>query len=1575
MKIDLVACEGPIAREIPGLVKLKQAMPANWFAYANREIAVGKRKAVEVDLIIVGDDRLFVVDLKDWYGVLESSPSGAWLQNGIPHGRSAVRKIREHAKKLAPYFKSRLSGRAGGIFVEGFVVSTGQLDYSALPEDERLGILTLAEFASLSDPNVRKQLLDDVHRSAHARPLTEFKSEFDLLMRIGSAVKPRTFRPFGFSLGQAPEFVHRTNLYREFSGLSTAGDQGVVRHWDFTVLPIEMQEINTRSELLKREAKVRDHLALHSSYFEADEWALRRLGVDDDLELLELPRALSRATTYIGKAVATVSPLERLDKVKALLATVAEMHKFGCAHTDLGPNSIWLGHGARHKLSNLAAARIPSAETLGPQRFLLANKQTSPADGGDPFQMDLVAVATLGKALLCNADGSHEPHLNPILQVFAQVESRGFSAGAGALLDQVNALDPRAQQGTKAMQELKDRAVCSTNPYVAFPIMGVPRQRGDQLTYASQADGRPVVVKLWSSVSNSSAADRIFSALPAFIKARAIMESSHPAFAPVLAAGIGQGAAFVVLGSIDGDEWTAQLSADQDRLRLCRALVHQVSSSHEAGLAHGDLSPSNIRLAKGTHEASPVFVDFIRVRLGPDDPSDYTPGFSPPAECDDFQRDAYALGKLVIAALSDAPSPSVASSAVALISAELEDGWRDPSLLIAKIKSALQPEVAPPIAATCVQIPVATLVAPSDLESDGGSYYVRYRAPTGNEHGTLFINGLRQSLRLPTDSEGNVSSSHGRLSMLDASTLVRLRMSRPEDIRVTDVSIRLVPLSDVTSLQATAELLKAWCLKAISPRAPYVAKQSPPRGTVARAPATRRAAWQLFAQAESEARLELRITAEATEEANGVTFPVKHWQVPEDRTSPRTVYQLNRNGEEVELGSLLYGQCGPRRVVVEGISLQDLPAAPLPRLVIRDKRNESARDKKVTAAKRLVEDGGARAGLLKEFDALAARDYSANVGGQRARSQLTQEDLKAYALNEDQERAVLGVINGDGLFLLQGPPGTGKTKTIATLVHLIATRLGSRRILVASQTHEAVNNAASKIAETFDALGSTLDLVRVGNEDDVADDLLSVHTAALRRDFISLFVAESDARLRPVGKEIGLSDEVIDALFDIHRAVAEPLERAVSWERGAVSEHVRVRPAELRLVAQAALAQRFPGAAISETELAAARVRLATLVSTKHGTASPDQCHRFLNVISASGDTLRRLSGGASDGAFGEFLVKTRAIACGTCVGIGSAAFKLADKVFDWAIVDEAGRCTSTELAVAVQSARRVVLVGDHLQLPPFIGPELKAALVRLLDADDVSEWSKSDFEHMFDDSLQGRRNCASLWDQYRMIEPISRIVSDLAYDEKLKCKRQASIAWAADIPWVGQTAVTFVDTSCYGPSESRRKPDSTSFQNEKEADWIVGWLKAVLAAPDLCEALRKATIQDDQAAVGIICAYADQVDLVKERIYDEGMEDVCNSFVKVGTVDSYQGRENVVVLVSLVRSNPVHDVGHVNLFQRVNVALSRAKDRLVVIGDSSTWLDPINAGYLAGQAWRYVHERTHLPDYRIVAANSEVSA
>nr|HAQ94973.1 hypothetical protein [Afipia sp.] len=84
---------------------------------------------------------------------------------------------------------------------------------------------------------------------------------------------------------------------------------------------------------------------------------------------------------------------------------------------------------------------------------------------------------------------------------------------------------------------------------------------------------------------------------------------------------------------------------------------------------------------------------------------------------------------------------------------------------------------------------------------------------------------------------------------------------------------------------------------------------------------------------------------------------------------------------------------------------------------------------------------------------------------------------------------------------------------------------------------------------------------------------------------------------------------------------------------------------------------------------------------------------------------------------------------------------------------------------------------------------------------------------------------------------------------------------------------------------------------------------------------------------VGVICMYAPQVGLVEEMLITSGLAPEFRKLVKVGTVDSYQGKENQIIILSLVRSNPERSMGFVRAANRINVALSRAMERLVIIG------------------------------------------
>lgn len=330
--------------------------------------------------------------------------------------------------------------------------------------------------------------------------------------------------------------------------------------------------------------------------------------------------------------------------------------------------------------------------------------------------------------------------------------------------------------------------------------------------------------------------------------------------------------------------------------------------------------------------------------------------------------------------------------------------------------------------------------------------------------------------------------------------------------------------------------------------------------------------------------------------------------------------------------------------------------------------------------------------------------------------------------------------------------------------------------------------------------------------------------------------------------------------------------------------------------------------------------------------------------------------------------MRTNAVVCGTCVGIGLSGLRLRERLFDWVIVDEAGRCTAAELAVPVQTAKRIVLVGDHLQLPPFI-PEAVRDFMAAKIGQDAPYHLASDFERIFrrDNGSQRR---VTLTDQYRMVDPISNIVSELIYNPRgieITTRRGPAKDWAASLPVIGSCAVHWIDTSDQGDLafDGHLSQDDKSFINRCEAKCIAALVDSLLRHAPTRDQLSR-LCQQGEWPVGVICTYAAQVLVVEENLKRIVAARHVGDLIRVGTVDSYQGRENAIVIVSLVRTNPARTIGYLTSLERSNVALSRARERLVLVGDGSTWAHKSNDRTTFGRTWHYLRARQGNPELTV---------
>lgn len=246
---------------------------------------------------------------------------------------------------------------------------------------------------------------------------------------------------------------------------------------------------------------------------------------------------------------------------------------------------------------------------------------------------------------------------------------------------------------------------------------------------------------------------------------------------------------------------------------------------------------------------------------------------------------------------------------------------------------------------------------------------------------------------------------------------------------------------------------------------------------------------------------------------------------------------------------------------------------------------------------------------------------------------------------------------------------------------------------------------------------------------------------------------------------------------------------------------------------------------------------------------------------------------------------------------------------FDVAVIDEACQSTEPGCWIPVLRANRVVLAGDHCQLPPTV---LSPRAVQV-------GFQVSLLERLM--GVFGERIHRQLRVQYRMNEAIMRFSSREFYEDHLQAHVSVVDHTLSDLtserlPEWCRVPLTFVDTAGAGWQEEV-EPDGMSRLNKSEGAFIIDRVNELIA------------VGLDAAGIGIIAPYAAQVRLLRDLLG--------STQVEVDTVDGFQGREKEAILISCVRSNSEGEIGFLADTRRMNVALTRAKRCLLVIGDSAT--------------------------------------
>jgi len=460
-----------------------------------------------------------------------------------------------------------------------------------------------------------------------------------------------------------------------------------------------------------------------------------------------------------------------------------------------------------------------------------------------------------------------------------------------------------------------------------------------------------------------------------------------------------------------------------------------------------------------------------------------------------------------------------------------------------------------------------------------------------------------------------------------------------------------------------------------------------------------------------------------------------------------------------------------------------------------------------------------------------------------------EEEIKPFNenLNEYQIEAVKRAIGSEPLFLIHGPPGTGKTTTLVEVIEQLV-KNKKLQVLATADSNTAVDNLMERLIKRG------LEVVRLGHPARVSKELIE-HTLDYK------------VQHHPDYEKIKEIEKKIDELKERQ---ADHLKPTPQWRRGLSDKQI------MELARQN---KKTRGIKLSKLKSMAKWLELQEEIKKLIEERKKIENQIVDKILSTSQVVL------ATNSTSGNEFLENR--------------------TFPVLVLDEAGQAVEPSALIPLIKAKKVIMAGDHKQLPPTVlHPEAK----------DLSYTMFERFMELYPEASYMLRI------QYRMNDLIKEFSSKEFYGgglishESVKNIKLSEITnKKSENPALDDTPIVFIDTE--GKFLEKTKHGSFSKYNPEEAKLV----------KKLVEELKEIGVPAKD--IGVITPYKDHEDYLKELLPD----------VEVKTVDGFQGREKEVIIISLVRSNPDEEIGFLEDLRRLNVALTRAKRKLILVGDAKT--------------------------------------
>jgi superfamily I DNA and/or RNA helicase len=541
---------------------------------------------------------------------------------------------------------------------------------------------------------------------------------------------------------------------------------------------------------------------------------------------------------------------------------------------------------------------------------------------------------------------------------------------------------------------------------------------------------------------------------------------------------------------------------------------------------------------------------------------------------------------------------------------------------------------------------------------------------------------------------------------------------------------------------------------------------------------------------------------------------------------------------------------------------------------------------------------------------------------------------KNLLTDETQLKAVFEAISYKPIYLIQGPPGTGKTTVIVECIRQIIEREPNAKILVTSQSNLAVDNVLEKLVEISQNEEQNFKFMRLASESEGRDmnvtESIKPHTYEEK---LKKWVNETIEENEKIMFSKFNKQENNKVLVDFYKATRN-------------IEDINKFKEKLYKQPNNYIKEKFEN---SKTMISI-RETFENIFGKEYLKLKDIQgeWYAFLNNTNTK-NKKSKLNYGIEEIDFLTAMMTEMSIIGATCIHIANSKYEKINFKFDYVIMDESSKASPAETLVPVNMGRNIILIGDHKQLPPVVTRE-EAVKQKVKDElednglDVEKEFGESLFEKLitaFETDESKQKHIKMLNVQYRMPKQIGSLISKFFYDGKLENPDEEIISDFDENKKHGlklkkDTSIVFLSTS------DRENPNDNGNKFKRENECNMKYIKEILEK--LNELYADNLQKNKPFTIGIIAGYRGQVELLRKNIRTEQYSNFVqidennnkNYLIEINTVDKFQGAERDIIIYDIVRSDKGQsNIGFLDDYRRINVAFSRVKRLLVVVGDS----------------------------------------